>query len=212
MRQLVLKMSVSVDGFVSGPNGEVDWIFGTADGATEWLLETLWRAGLHAMGSRAFHDMAAFWPSSAAPLAAPMNEIPKVVFSRTGLGDTPRARATTTAMVDARRAQMGDTGASEPAAVRDSWANPIVATGDLSEAVARLKAAPGKDILAHGGVRFARDLAARGLIDEYRLLVHPVALGAGLALFSGLARPLDLRLVGATTFSGGATAMVYRPA
>jgi hypothetical protein len=73
-------MSVSVDGFVSGPNREVDWIFRTGEGATEWLVDTLWQAGLHAMGSRTYYDMATFWPSSGAPLAAPMNEIPKAVW------------------------------------------------------------------------------------------------------------------------------------
>ena len=84
MRKLVLKMSVSVDGFVSGPNGEVYWIFKTGNGVTEWLVDTLWQAGVHAMGSRTYYNMAAFWPSSGAPLAAPMNEILKVVFSRKG--------------------------------------------------------------------------------------------------------------------------------
>ena len=101
MRKLVLKMSVSVDGFVSGPNGEVDWIFKTGDGATEWLVDTLWQAGVHAMGSRTYYDMAAFWPSSGGLLAAPMNEIPRVVVSRKGLIDTPGAQATTSALTDA---------------------------------------------------------------------------------------------------------------
>jgi dihydrofolate reductase len=206
-------MSVSVDGFVSGPNGEVDWIFKTGDGATEWLVDTLWQAGVHAMGSRTYYDMAAFWPSSGAPLAAPMNEIPKVVFSRKGLIDTPGAQATTAALTDAKRAQIGASGAFEPTApVKGSWANPIVASGELSDEVARLKAQPGKDILAHGGASFVQDLAARGLIDEYKLLVHPVVLGKGLPLFSGLSKPVDLQLVSAKTFGGGAIALVYRTA
>ncbi|HEX2510308.1 MAG TPA: hypothetical protein VHK66_07275 [Microvirga sp.] len=65
MRQLVLKMSISVDGFVGGPGGELDWIFPTYDeGATAWTVDCLWQAGVHIMGSRTFHDMAAFWPSS----------------------------------------------------------------------------------------------------------------------------------------------------
>jgi dihydrofolate reductase len=192
MRKLVLKMSVSLDGFVSGPNGEADWIFRTGgDDAGQWVLDTLRQAGLHAMGSRTYKDMAAFWPSSGLPLAQPMNEIPKVMFTRNGPLDTQAPQA---------------------AAGEGSWANPIVARGDLAAEIARLKAQPGKDILAHGGANFAQALAAHGLIDEYRLLVHPVALGKGLPLFSELSRPLDLRLVSATTFGSGAMALVYQPA
>src|SRR5438876_12275541 len=55
VRKLVLKMSVSVDGFVGGPNGEIDWIFGSLDDAASgWMLDTLWDAGVHIMGSRTF--------------------------------------------------------------------------------------------------------------------------------------------------------------
>ena len=89
-RKLVLKMSVSLDGFVAGPNGEVDWIFRTSGGddSTAWVLDTLSGAGVHIMGSRSYRDMAAFWPYSDMPIAAPMNDIPKVIFSRTGLKNT----------------------------------------------------------------------------------------------------------------------------
>src|SRR6185503_20634961 len=98
MRQLILKMSMSVDSFVGGPNGEIDWIFKRYDaGATAWTLETLWQAGVHIMGSRTFRDMAAHWPRSTEPIAAPMNEIPKVVFTRKGLDQA----ATTQALADA---------------------------------------------------------------------------------------------------------------
>lgn len=83
MSKLVLLMQVSVDGFVAGPNGELDWIFKTMDsGATAWIVERLWKAGVHIMGSHTYQDMAAYWPSSTEPFAAPMNEIPKIVFSQ----------------------------------------------------------------------------------------------------------------------------------
>jgi dihydrofolate reductase len=199
MRKLVLKMSVSLDGFVSGPNGEVDWIFKSDDGATEWVVDALWQAGIHAMGSRTYYDMATYWPTSDLPFAAPMNEIPKVVFTRKGL-----------ALTDAKRAEIAASGASQ--AVKDSWAKPRIASGDLAAEMARLKAEPGKDIIAHGGAGFARELAAHGLIDEYKLLVHSVALGKGLAVFSGLTKPVDLQLVNAWTFGGGAVALHYRAA
>ena len=193
MRKIVLKMSISLDGFVSGPNGEADWIHRTGgDDTLEWLVDTLWQAGVHAMSSRSYQGMATFYPTSNAPFAPPMNDIPKVVFTRKGL-DLPVAPAATEV-------------------AKGSWANPIVADGDLSEEITRLKAQPGKDILAHGGANFAQALAAHGLIDEYKLMVHPVALGKGLPLFSGLAKPVDLKVISAKTFNSGAMALVYQPA
>ena len=78
MRRLILKMSMSLDGFVAGPGGEIDWMFPDRDaGSTAWVLETLRAAGLHAMGSRTFRDMAAWWPTARDPMAEPMNAIPK---------------------------------------------------------------------------------------------------------------------------------------
>ena len=65
MRKLILKMSVSFDGFVGGPNGEIDWFIKTT---TSWILGTLWQAGVHIMGSRTFCDMAAYWPYADEPL------------------------------------------------------------------------------------------------------------------------------------------------
>lgn len=62
MRELILKMSISIDGFVASPDGGVKWIFDTHDDkAAEWTVKTVWDASLHIMGSRTFHDMAAYW-------------------------------------------------------------------------------------------------------------------------------------------------------
>jgi dihydrofolate reductase len=208
MRKLILRMNVSIDGFVGGPNGEIDWIFKSFDdSATSWTIETLWQVGVHIMGSRTFRDMAAYWPSSTEPVAAPMNEIPKVVFTRTGLEQA----ATTRALADATRLRPEGAVASTPANLA-SWTNPGIAQGELGAEVARLKQQDGKPILAHGGASFARSLVRHGLVDEYWLLVHPVALGRGLPLFADLEKPLDLKLVSATAFDGGAVAHIYRPA
>ena len=211
-RKLVLKMSVSLDGFVAGPNGEVDWIFRTSGGddSTAWVLDTLRGAGVHIMGSRSYHDMAAFWPYSDMPIAAPMNDIPKVIFSRTGLKNTQVDPTPALAEAKARNALRH--GVTPTAAVLQSWAEPTVARGDLVEEIFRLKAQPGDYILAHGGARFAQSLVASGLIDEYRLGIHPVVLGRGQPLFSALRSPVDLRLVSMTPFASGAVAAVYQPA
>jgi dihydrofolate reductase len=214
IRKLVLKMSVSLDGFVGGPNGEVDWIFRTMGGdSTEWVVDTLRNAGVHIMGSRTYYDMAAFWPHSDSPLAAAMNDIPKVIFSRSGIKDGNVVDRTTRALADAKKDRIGHrTSVTPAAAILRSWAEPTVARGDLAEEVVRLKEQPGNFILAHGGAGFARSLVASGLIDEYRLVIHPVVLGRGQPLFSGLRSSVDLRLISATPFGSGLVAAVYQPA
>jgi dihydrofolate reductase len=207
MRDVVLKMSLSADGFVGGPNGEIDWLFRSLDAdATAWLVETLSSAGVHIMGSRTFRDMAAYWPYSTDPLAAPMNSIPKAVFTRGSFAES----STTAALTDARKVNPATADANE--AHEASWRQPAIASGELSEEIATLKRQPGRFILAHGGATFAQSLVGANLVDEFRLLIHPVALGAGLALFSSLTQPLHLTLVQTTAFSSGTVAHVYRRA
>jgi dihydrofolate reductase len=111
------------------------------------------------MGSRTYYDMAAFWPYSDSPLAPAMNDIPKVIFSRSGIKDgTPVDRPP---------------GVTPTSAVLQSWAEPTVARGDLAEEVLRLKKQSGNFILAQGGAQFAQSLVTSGLIDEYRMVTHP---------------------------------------
>ena len=87
------------------------------------------------------------------------------------------------------------------------WAETTIAAGDLAEAVTRLKQErSGGYLLAHGGARFARSLVETGLIDEYRLVVHPVVLGTGERLFNA---PLTIEPMSTTTFSRGAVAHVF---
>jgi dihydrofolate reductase len=206
MRKLILKMSMSIDGFVAGPHGEIDWVFRLRDEqARAWTVAAIASAGIHAMGRKSWQDMAAYWPTSTEPFAPPMNDIPKVVFTRAGLA--AEARATTRALEDAR-AQGIATTAADPEVVR-GWTHPRIAAGDLADEVARLKQEPGADIVAHGGASFAQSLVQLDLVDEYRLLVHPVALGRGLPLFAQATRPLDLALVDVKAFPKGAVAHVY---
>ena len=214
MRRLVLKMSVTLDGFVCGPNGELDWLFQSADERlTAWTVASLWQAGLHLMGSRTYYDMASWWPYSTEPFAAPMNAVPKAVYTSSGVLHASPAGHTTHAVEDALRARRAS--ASAPAmpseAVARSWTHPSILSGDFAGAMARLKRESGKDVVAHGGARFAQSLIATGLIDEYQLVVHPVALRRGQPLFCGLPHPLRLQLVHATAFPAGAVAHIYRP-
>jgi dihydrofolate reductase len=188
VRRLVLKMSISVDGYVAGPGGELDWVMRTrSPEGIDWVEQTLWQAGAHLMGRRTYASMVGYWPTSTDQLAPAMNAVPKIVFSRSG------------------------SLALEPvAAPAPGWEDTRVLGGDLAADVAALKAESGKDLLAHGGASFAQALVRLGLVDEYRLVVHPVVLGSGLALFAG-AEPFDLTLTDATRFPSGTQALVYRP-
>jgi dihydrofolate reductase len=176
MASLVLKMSVSLDGYVAPSDGSTDWITaGRSDDGASWTLETVSNAGAHLIGAATYAGWADYWPGASGPFAKPMNEIPKVVFS--------------------------DSLASA------DWGQTTIATGDLAQAVTRLKQERSDGyLLAQGGVRFARSLVQTGLIDEYRLVIHPVVLGVGERLFLA---PLTIDPTSTIVFSGGAVATVF---
>lgn len=177
MRSVVLMMSVSVDGYVAGPHGHAGAIPEPAE-LSQWKLDRIRRAGTHLMGRVTYEEMAGFWPTSTDDYAAPMNEIPKVVFSRT------LAEAT--------------------------WPGSSIARGDLAEEIAALRAQPGGEMIAWGGASFAQALSRAGLVDEYVLVINPVALGGGLPMFADLPGALPLELTEAKVF--GSTALhIYKP-
>ncbi len=180
MREVVLYMSMSLDGLVASDREHP----GVAIADTEvkqWKLEQISRAGAHLMGRVTYQEMSSYWPESDDAYAAPMNDIPKIVFSTT-LED---AEAT--------------------------WPVTRVARGDLATEIAAIKAEPGPDVIVWGGARFAGALAAHDLIDEYRLLVQPLVLGSGQALFDSLPTARHLDLVTSTPFSSGIVIQIYRP-
>lgn len=210
MRELILKMSVSIDGFVGGVDGGLKWIFDSGPEATAWTLDIIWNASLHIMGSRTFRDMASFWPTSTEVFAPPMNQIPKAVFSRQGQPIVEVIGTTMGRGTPRTGAGAGLTAGRQPGS--ESWAGAYLASGDLAQEIALLKAQDGKPIIAHGGASFARSLIAEGVIDQYDLLVHPIALGRGLPVFSNLAEPKRLELISSKAFPTGAVAQSYRPA
>jgi dihydrofolate reductase len=178
MRKVVLKMDMSLDGYVGPLDEDAEWIMRDFDDElSQWVVdEVLWQAGTHVMGRATYEEMADHWPSSTAVFAAPMNEIPKVVFSKT--------------------------------LTSAEWPESRIAGGDLAEEMSRLKQEPGKDILVHGGSELVRSLTELRLIDEYRLIVHPAAIGSGSPLFGGR---IDLRLMNSREFATGAVALTYEP-
>ena len=213
MRKLVLQMRISADGFVGGPNGEIDWLLRTMDeSAILWIEDTLWQAGVHIMGSRTFYDMLNYWPTSSNRLAKPMNEIPKMVFSKKGRIETSTFGQTTQALKDATKLDLENGVNPLTNENISSWANASIASGDLESEISALKEQDGKFILAHGGASFAQNLVGLGLIDEYRLLIHPVILGKGLPLFSTVMKPTYLQLESSTILKTGIIANIYKPA
>jgi dihydrofolate reductase len=187
-RKLILQMGISVDGFVAVQSesgltpvmmaGRSDLQAEDSE-LTQTKLAWLWEAGAHLMGRVTYEEMASYWPSSTHDYAAPMNEIPKVVFSRS--------------------------------IERADWPESQIARGDLVEEIASLKGTAGKDMIAWGGAAFAQSLARLGLIDEYRLVTHPVAVAKGEPLFKDLASPARLRLVETRKFTSAAV-HIYEPA
>ncbi len=192
MRKLMMKMSISTDGFVGDSNGRNDWVFRSSDEASRaWSVGQTIEAGLIIMGRKSFESLSSYWPTATGPFAAPMNEIPKALFTKNGFAGIPPSAG------------------QSPAAA--SWAEARVFNGDLAEGINKLKSEPGKPILAIGGAGFMRSLMATGLIDEYQLITHPVVLGAGLPIFNGVTQPVDLKLVDVKSFPGGVIARTYNP-
>jgi dihydrofolate reductase len=198
MRELILRMFMSLDGFVGTTDGNPAW-WSPDPMAKEWGLERAWNSGLHVMGSRTFRDMAGYWPISTDAFAPAMNQIPKAVFSKQG-----------PAILDAVRTEQAKAEGLQPNA--QTWAEAYVASGDLVQEVNRLKAEDGKPIYVYGGASFARSLITNGLVDQFDLMVHPVLLGRGLPIFTDLPGRQQLTLVSSTAFPKGAVAQVYRPA
>lgn len=186
MRKLILRMSLSIDGFVEGSNGKIDFSKSRSCEGAALVAEKMAQAGAHLMGRKAFCEMASFWPNASGDLAKHMNEIPKIVFSRKGFDPIQASSA-------------------------KGWADAKVITGNLAESIKTLKNLPGKDLLAHGGIEFAQNLLQTGLIDEFFLAVHPVAAGTGFSLFEKLTQPLYLKLIDTRAFSTGAMLNIYQP-
>lgn len=180
MRDVILYMSMSLDGFVGSDREHPGVAVPEGDELKRWKLDRVRRAGAHLMGRVSYQEMSSYWPQSEDPYAAPMNDIPKVVFSTTLSDDEA------------------------------TWPETRVARGDLSTEIAAIKAEAGADVIVWGGARLAGALAAADLIDEYRLLVQPLILGQGDALFDQLPQSRHLRLVEATPFPSGIVVHTYR--
>ena len=171
--RLIYSMGVSLDGFIAGPGGEIDWSAPDEE-LHRFHNEQARDLGAHLCGRRLYEEMT-YWdtadenPSLPEPeleFARIWKDLPKIVFSRT---------------------------------LENVEGNAVLMRGDAAEEAARLKEEPGGD-LAVGGAGLASTLIERGLVDEYRLFVSPVVLGGGTPYFPALAERIELELVETRTF------------
>jgi dihydrofolate reductase len=188
MRKVILSTNVTLDGFIEGPNGELDWM--AMDGELWADFNDLQNnVDTVLFGRAAYQGFAAHWPAVAANPASPKYELdfarwlertPKLVFSKT-------------------------LGAAE-------WKNSRLVTGNLVDEIANLRQRPGRDLLMFGGGGIASTFMKLGLIDGYRINVFPVILGAGIPLFKDLRGRIHLQLLNRKTYQSGVVGLQYREA
>ncbi len=184
-RRVVLWMGVSLDGFIEGPHREIDW-HRVDDELHRYMNEELGRAGAFLSGRVTHELMAGFWPTADAD---PANAGTVAEFAAIWR-EKPKILYSTTLP------------AGEAA-----WNTTIVPRVDPAE-VAALKAQPG-GYLTVGGAGLAATFRELGLIDEYRVFVHPVIVGRGRPLFGDLDVTTDLRLLESRTFGNGVVLLHY---
>lgn len=179
MRKLKLQVQISVDGFVAGPNGELDWMtFSWDDKSRKYVDDLTDSSDTILLGRKMTDKFINFWTSvlddpenPQYSFAEKMVNTPKVVFSKT---------------------------------VKESkWANTTLANGDLVEEIEKLKFQDGQDIIVYGGATFVSNLIKENLIDEFHLAINPAAIGHGLTIFGNLKDRLKLKLVQSNVFSTG---------
>ncbi|SFL26325.1 dihydrofolate reductase family protein [Streptomyces pini] len=184
MRRFKLQVQVSVDGYMAGPNGEMDWMTFPWTDDIGAHIDALTEPVDHIVLGRRLAE--GFIPTWA---AGPEGETEESIA---WMNDTPKT-------------VISDSLAESP------WENVAVAGGDLTEAVNRLKEQPGGDIITYGGATLVRNLIARDLLDELHLFVNPVALGTGMPVFPDTGSHHRLNLVAARPFECGITALHYEP-
>ena len=181
MRPVVLQMGVTVDGYVAGPGGEGDW------------------------GLPPEHPEVRAWKVASLRQAG-THIMGRVTYEQMA-GHWPAATGDYANFMNDRPKVVFST--TLPTA---GWAGSRIARGDLAEEITALKSESGGGIImAHGGAAFVQARSRSGLIDEYRLVILPVALGNGLPLFKDLPRPLRVDLAEARSFPDGTVIHVYQP-
>lgn len=184
MRKLKLQMQMTVDGFVAGPNGEMDWMTLNWDNELKnYVKEMTEPVDCMVLGRKLAQGFIPYWASKPAgedPLGVEkINNTLKVVFTKT--------------------------------LVRSEWDNTVLAKGDLIDEITGLKKQYGKDIIAYGGVTFVSALVKHRLVDEYHLFINPVTLASGMTIFKGFNTRQNLVLKRSLAFPCGIVLLCYEP-
>jgi dihydrofolate reductase len=187
MRSIEYYIILTADGMYADPDGGLDH-YDPADDEHRYANELMRQAGVEIMG-RKMYDVMTYWDEL--DLDDPTTPEVGADFARFW-------RATPKLVVSRGEPELG------PNAAR--------LEGEVVEAVRALKATDGPPIAIGAGADLFAMLAEAGLIDRYRWLVIPKAIGRGKSLFGSLTRPLDLRLVATRTFDSGAVLLEYEPA
>ncbi len=181
MAKLLVFNLVSLDGYFSGPDGDISWH--NVDPEFQELAEAASNSGNTLLFGRVTYElMAGYWPTAEAvkddPIVARgMNGASKVVFSRT--------------------------------MKKADWTNTRLVTDGLTAEVRRLKRESAKDLTVLGSGSLVAQLTDERLIDEYQVLLNPVVLGKGKSMFEGVKNRLSLKLLDARTFSNGNVLLRY---
>lgn len=183
MRKVFFFMMVSLDGFFEGPQNDISWHV-VDDEFNEFAIQQLDSVGTLLFGRKTYELMASYWPT---PVA--VHDDPIVAAKMNG---TPK-------LVFSKSLTSVD------------WQGTRLVKGDAAEEIARLKRQPGKDMIIFGSSDLAGSLLQPGLLDECRIMVAPVVLGGGKALFQGLQHEQKLKLLRTRTFRSGNVLLVYQP-
>lgn len=183
MRKIIVFENVTLDGFMAGPNGELDWAI-QDDEVTQHSKEGQYSNDMFLFGRVTYDMMASFWPTPAGKSANPvfaeaLNNTPKIVFSTT--------------------------------LKKADWYSTEVMGELTKDGILKLKQQPGENMMIFGSGTIIEQLTNLGLIDEYQLLINPVILGKGKPLFKNIRDRMKLKLVNTKTFSSGLVLLQYRP-
>ena len=180
MARLKLQMQISVDGFdPEGRDRNTSW-----DEERDYSRELLESADTIVLGRKTAVDFIPYWDKAAE--------------------ETDNSWQDVARQISQARKVVFSSSPDHP-----GWNNSNIETGDLADAINRLKAENARDIIVYGGVSFVESLISRNLVDEFHLIVNPIALGSGKSVFSGLTDLLRLELKKSIGFSSGRVLLHY---
>lgn len=186
MRKLKLQMQVSIDGMVAAKTQTGPGHFNWDHEVRQYSIDNAANVDCILLGRKTAPGFISHWKSVTANPKDDDHEFGKLITS------IPK-------VVFSRTLR------------KSEWPNATVATDELADSVNQLKKQTGKDLLVYGGSGFVTSLIEHNLIDEYHLLVNPVALGRGLTIFAGLAGALRLTLMKNKSFSCGTVLLCFEP-